>query len=240
MLCYSQRMSADRRATYLRALDLVVFRPRRAAPSVPARTRGVESASDTIDTLEALRRQVAQCTRCGLCTGRTQTVFGVGHPRAPLMVIGEGPGAEEDARGEPFVGRAGKLLDEMLAAIGRDRTAQQPEASVFIANVVKCRPPGNRDPRPEEVEACRPYLDRQIELVRPKLIVALGRVAAQRLLGTELPLSKLRGGRYEYGATRTPVLLTYHPAYLLRSPLEKAKAWQDLKRIHRVLAELER
>ncbi|MEQ1438785.1 uracil-DNA glycosylase [Fontimonas sp. SYSU GA230001] len=182
-----------------------------------------------------LRAAVQDCRACKLCATRTQTVFGVGLQSAPLMVIGEGPGADEDAQGEPFVGRAGKLLDEMLASIGRARTETRPEHAVFIANVVKCRPPGNRDPESDEVEACRPYLDRQIELVEPRLIVALGRIAAQRLLSTDTPLSKLRGPLYHYGAAQTPVLVTYHPAYLLRSPREKAKSWEDLKRVHRLL-----
>jgi DNA polymerase len=185
---------------------------------------------------EGLRPAVAGCMRCKLCKTRTNTVFGVGLQTARLMVVGEGPGADEDAQGEPFVGRAGKLLDEMLKAIGRSRKEQAPEKSVFIANVVKCRPPGNRDPEADEVEACRPYLDQQIRLVRPKLIVALGRIAAQRLLGTDAPLSKLRGPVHEYGPERTPLLITYHPAYLLRSPGEKAKSWADLKRVHQLLA----
>lgn len=179
-----------------------------------------------------LRAAVAACRRCGLCETRHNTVFGVGPERAPLMVVGEGPGADEDAQGEPFVGRAGRLLDEMLRAIGYSRTR-----NVFVANVVKCRPPMNRDPRPEEVEACRPYLDRQIELVQPRLIVGLGRVAAQRLLGTDAPMFKLRGRVHHYGPQSTPVMLTYHPAYLLRSPHEKAKAWIDLKAIARFLAQ---
>ena len=164
---------------------------------------------------DGLRAMVKDCSRCKLCATRTQTVFGVGIADAPLMVVGEGPGADEDAQGEPFVGRAGKLLDEMLAAIGRSR-----RENTFIANVVKCRPPGNRDPETDEVEACRPYLDQQIRLVKPKLIVGLGRIAAQRLLNTDQPLSRLRGPLYEYGADRTPLLITYHPAYLLRSPRE--------------------
>ncbi|MFC4251905.1 uracil-DNA glycosylase [Sinimarinibacterium flocculans] len=184
-----------------------------------------------------LRATVKDCQACKLCATRTQTVFGVGSETSPLMVVGEGPGADEDAQGEPFVGRAGKLLDEMLKAIGRSRKQAAPEQAVFIANVVKCRPPGNRDPEADEVEACRPYLDRQIELVKPKLIVALGRVAAQRLLATDAPLSRLRGPLHRYGPTQTPVFVTYHPAYLLRSPREKAKSWEDLKRIHRHLAE---
>lgn len=179
-----------------------------------------------------LAAAVSDCQRCKLCKTRTKTVFGVGPQDAPLLVVGEGPGADEDAQGEPFVGRAGKLLDEMLKSIGRTRAG-----NTYIANVVKCRPPGNRDPEADEVAACRPYLDRQIDLIRPKLIVALGRIAAQRLLSTDAPLSKLRGPLYEYGAAKTPVLITYHPAYLLRSPGEKAKSWQDLKRVHRFLAE---
>ena len=182
-----------------------------------------------------LRARVKDCPACKLCQTRTNTVFGVGDEQAPLMIVGEGPGADEDAQGEPFVGRAGKLLDEMLKAIGRSRRQADAARAVFIANVVKCRPPGNRDPETDEVEACRPYLDRQIELLKPKLIVALGRVAAQRLLDTDAPLSRLRGPLYHYGADKTPVLVTYHPAYLLRSPREKAKSWEDLKRIHRFL-----
>jgi DNA polymerase len=177
-----------------------------------------------------LREAVKTCTRCKLCETRTQTVFGVGPEQAPLMVVGEGPGADEDAQGEPFVGRAGKLLDEMLKSIGRSR-----KDNVFIANVVKCRPPGNRDPAPDEAEACRPFLERQIQLVKPRLIVALGRIAAQRLLQTDEPLSRLRGPMHHYGPDSTPLFITYHPAYLLRSPREKAKSWSDLKKVHQFL-----
>ncbi|HUP92794.1 MAG TPA: uracil-DNA glycosylase [Solimonas sp.] len=183
------------------------------------------------DNWDGLRALVADCTRCKLCQTRTQTVFGVGVRTAPLMVVGEGPGADEDAQGDPFVGRAGKLLDEMLKAIGRSRSD-----NVYIANVVKCRPPGNRDPEPEEAAACRPYLEQQIRLVKPKLIVALGRIAAQRLLQSDEPLARLRGPLHHYGPERTPLLITYHPAYLLRSPREKAKSWEDLKKVHRFLA----
>lgn len=177
-----------------------------------------------------LRAMVQDCTRCKLCTTRTRTVFGVGPESAPLMVVGEGPGADEDAQGEPFVGRAGKLLDEMLASIGRSR-----RDNVFIANVVKCRPPGNRDPESDEVEACRPYLDQQIRLIQPRLIVGLGRTAAQRLLATDQPLAKLRGPLHRYGDDGIPLFITYHPAYLLRSPREKAKSWDDLKKVWRFL-----
>lgn len=147
------------------------------------------------------------------------------------MIVGEGPGADEDRQGEPFVGAAGKLLDQMLGAIGRSR-----QSDVYIANVVKCRPPGNRDPLEAEAEACRPYLAKQIELLQPRLIVALGRVAAQRLLGTTEPLARLRSQQHEYAPTGTPVRVTYHPAYLLRSPREKAKSWADLKQVRQHLA----
>lgn len=177
-----------------------------------------------------LRAMVKDCRRCKLCETRTNTVFGVGPESAPLMIVGEGPGADEDAQGEPFVGRAGKLLDEMLATIGRTR-----RENTFIANVVKCRPPGNRDPESDEVEACRPYLEQQIRLIKPKLIVGLGRIAAQRLLASDQPLSKLRGPVHRYGAQQTPLFITYHPAYLLRSPREKAKSWEDLKKVWRYL-----
>jgi uracil-DNA glycosylase len=177
-----------------------------------------------------LKAEVASCMRCKLCKTRTNTVFGIGNDAADLMVVGEGPGADEDASGEPFVGRAGKLLDEMLKSIDRARSR-----NVFIANVVKCRPPGNRDPEPEEVQACRSYLDQQIAHVKPRLIVALGRVAAQRLLGSDEPLARLRGPLHRYGAAGTPVFVTYHPAYLLRSPKEKAKSWDDLKKVWQFL-----
>ena len=205
-----------------------------ATPVVAAAATAASVAVEPMDWT-ALRAAVRDCTRCKLCKTRSNTVFGVGQDAAPLMVVGEGPGADEDAQGEPFVGRAGKLLDEMLKAIGRARgatdDASHRERGVFIANVVKCRPPGNRDPEKDEVEACRGYLDAQIAHVKPKLIVALGRIAAQRLLSSEEPLSRLRGPLHEYGLTRTPVFVTYHPAYLLRSPKEKAKSWEDLKKV---------
>jgi DNA polymerase len=210
--------------------------PSKAPSAVPPAEARPVPASQVPTDWEGLKPAVAGCLRCKLCKTRTNTVFGVGLQTSPLMVIGEGPGADEDAQGEPFVGRAGKLLDEMLKAIGRSRKDNTPDKAVYIANVVKCRPPGNRDPEPDEVEACRPYLDQQIRLVKPKLIVALGRVAAQRLLSTDAPLSKLRGPLYEYGPEHTPLLITYHPAYLLRSPGEKAKSWADLKRVHQFLA----
>jgi uracil-DNA glycosylase family 4 len=170
-----------------------------------------------------LRERVAACTACDLCKTRTQTVFGVGDTRAEWLVIGEAPGAEEDRQGEPFVGRAGQLLNAMLLAIGL------PREKVFIANILKCRPPGNRDPKPEEVSRCLPFLSAQIALLKPKIILAVGRIAAQNLLATDAPLARLRGKLHTYGAANTPLVITYHPAYLLRTPADKRKAWEDLK-----------
>lgn len=169
-----------------------------------------------------LQARVAACTACAeLARRRTQTVFGVGDPQADWLFVGEAPGAEEDRRGEPFVGRAGQLLDNMLAALGLRRGD-----NVYIANILKCRPPGNRDPLPAEAAACRPFLDRQIDLIDPRVIVALGRVAAQSLLRSDAPLGRLRGGAHDYRGI--PLVVTYHPAYLLRSPADKSRAWDDL------------
>jgi DNA polymerase len=168
-----------------------------------------------------LKSAVAGCTKCALHETRTQTVFGVGDENADWMLIGEAPGAEEDRLGDPFVGQAGRLLDAMLAAIGLDRGT-----NVYIANVLKCRPPGNRNPAPEEVAKCTPHLLRQIELVRPKLILAMGRFAAQTLLGTDASIASLRGKLHRYAGV--PLIVTYHPAYLLRTLPDKAKAWEDL------------
>jgi DNA polymerase len=169
-----------------------------------------------------LRSTVAACTRCQLHQHRTQTVFGVGDRDADWMIIGEAPGAEEDRRGEPFVGRAGKLLDEMLRSVGLDRS------SVFIANILKCRPPNNRDPAADEAASCRGYLERQIELIKPKLILAVGRIAAQNLLHSDAAVGRMRGQVHALGSGQIPVVVTYHPAYLLRSPSQKQKAWDDL------------
>jgi uracil-DNA glycosylase len=168
-----------------------------------------------------LKAEVSGCTKCSLHKTRTQTVFGVGDENADWMLIGEAPGAEEDRLGEPFVGQAGKLLDNMLAAIGLSR-----RENVYIANVLKCRPPGNRNPAPEEVGKCTPYLLRQIERIQPKLIVAMGRFAAQTLLDTDASISSLRGRLHQYAGV--PLIVTYHPAYLLRTLEDKAKAWEDL------------
>jgi uracil-DNA glycosylase family 4 len=181
---------------------------------------------------DALAAAVATCTRCELHQGRTQAVFGVGDRNARWMVIGEAPGQEEDRRGEPFVGRAGQLLNSMLAAAGLER------GEVYIANILKCRPPNNRDPQPAEVACCEPWLERQIALVAPRLILCVGRIAAQNLLKVQTPIGKLRGQCHRHPASGTPVVVTYHPAYLLRSPAEKCRAWQDLLLARRVFAEL--
>ncbi len=188
-------------------------------PAIQAPAPRIELANDW----GPLREQVAACTACDLCKTRTQAVFGVGNTRAEWMVIGEAPGAEEDRQGEPFVGRAGQLLNAMLLAIGL------PRETVFIANILKCRPPGNRDPKPEEVSKCLPYLSRQIALLKPKMLLAVGRIAAQNLLATDAPLARLRGKLHRFGDAGTPLVITYHPAYLLRTPGDKRKAWEDLK-----------
>ena len=169
----------------------------------------------------ALRETVAQCTACPLHAKRNKTVFGVGDENADWMFVGEGPGADEDAQGDPFVGQAGKLLDSMLAAIDLERGEK-----VYIANIIKCRPPGNRNPEPDEARKCEPFLQRQIALIKPRLIIALGRVAALNLLARDASVASLRGKVLDYKGT--PLIVTYHPAYLLRSLTDKAKAWEDL------------
>lgn len=176
-----------------------------------------------------LKAGVAACTACGLRATCTQTVFGVGDERADWLLVGEAPGAEEDARGEPFVGQAGKLLDGMLAGIGLKRGE-----NVYIANVLKCRPPGNRNPEPREVAQCAPFLARQVDLIRPRLIVAMGRFACQTLLDTDASIASLRGRLHRYRGV--PLIVTYHPAYLLRSLPDKAKAWEDLCFARRTMA----
>lgn len=217
--------SEHQRQAYLRALGIDVWKPRDAAqtehPVVSATAGGMDWSE--------LRDCVANCTQCSLAASRSNTVFGVGNPDADWLIIGEAPGAEEDRRGEPFVGRAGKLLDEMLRAIGQSRE------TVFIANILKCRPPNNRDPKPEEAAACRQYLDRQIELVRPKIILAVGKIAAQNLLASNEPVGRMRGRPHDLGGT--PLVVTYHPAYLLRSPSQKNKSWNDLCLAARLAAE---
>ncbi len=174
----------------------------------------------------ALRQAVADCTACKLCQGRTQTVFGVGHPQAHWMIVGEAPGEQEDQQGEPFVGKSGQLLDNMLRAIGLTRQQAPPHQQVYIANTLKCRPPGNRNPQPDELAQCEPFLIRQLELVRPRIILAMGRFAVQSLLRSAEPIGKLRGKVHQFQGV--PLIVTYHPAYLLRSLEEKARAWDDL------------
>ena len=190
------------------------------------------AAARADDSWDELREEVAGCLRCGLASTRTQTVFGVGNTAAPWLIIGEAPGAEEDRRGEPFVGRGGQLLDAMLQAIGVRRGD-----NAFIANILKCRPPGNRDPKPEEVTCCLPYLTRQIRLLRPRVILAVGWISAQTLLNTNAPLARLRGRVHSFGELNTPLIVTYHPAYLLRTPADKRKAWEDLKFARGVFAQ---
>jgi DNA polymerase len=170
-----------------------------------------------------LRARVAACTRCSLSATRTQTVFGVGNQRAEWLVVGEAPGAEEDRQGEPFVGRAGQLLNSMLRAVGLARE------QVYIANVLKCRPPGNRDPSAGEAAECLPYLEQQIALIKPKIMLAVGRIAAQNLLRTDKTLGSLRQQVHRFGISQVPLIVTYHPAYLLRTPTDKRKSWEDLK-----------
>jgi uracil-DNA glycosylase len=243
-----------RQAAYLQALGVDVYVPRNAPPlraeelpcaeplgpveppaqagAIVAATRSSEVAAH-LDWSE-LRAAVAACQQCELHRTRTQTVFGVGNPQARWMFIGEAPGAEEDRQGEPFVGRAGQLLTSMIRALGLRRE------DVFIANVLKCRPPDNRDPKGSEVASCRGFLERQVALVNPTLLIAVGRIAAQSLLATETPIARLRGQVHSFGAQAWPVVVTYHPAYLLRSPGEKRKSWQDLLQARQLFDRLAR
>jgi len=206
-------------ATEVFAAAEVLTAPPVAAPQVltapPAREAGVDWPE--------LRARVAACTRCGLSATRTQTVFGVGNLHADWLIVGEAPGADEDRKGEPFVGRAGQLLNSMLRAVGLARE------QVYIANVLKCRPPGNRDPSPAEATECLPYLERQIALLKPKIMLAVGRIAAQNLLHTDKTLGSLRQQVHRFGASSVPLIVTYHPGYLLRTPADKRKTWEDLK-----------
>jgi DNA polymerase len=240
-------VGGELRAQYLQAMGIDAWRLR--SPSVDAQAIISESSAtlmspapvdDAAPTIapdidwDALQQQVASCTRCDLHRTRTQTVFGVGNRNADWLVIGEAPGAEEDRRGEPFVGRAGQLLDAMLAAIDLDRSR------AYIANILKCRPPSNRDPQANEVACCEPYLQQQIALIQPRLILVVGRIAAQNLLKTDEPLARLRGRVHRYGEQQIPLIVTYHPAYLLRTPGDKRKAWEDLKLAVRIYRELDK
>ncbi|MDH3947614.1 MAG: uracil-DNA glycosylase [Gammaproteobacteria bacterium] len=233
-----------RQQAYLKAMGIDVWVQRNAISTVAAPvveetaspisrvvTEEVEDFSLSLNDVSVvksldwsdLKQQVESCQLCELHATRTQAVFGVGNQQADWLIVGEAPGADEDRQGEPFVGRAGQLLNEMLKAIGLKRE------QVYIANILKCRPPNNRDPKPEEAASCSPYLQRQIELIQPKVILALGRIAAQRLLQCNTSLARLRGQAHQLETTQSPVIVTYHPAYLLRSPAEKRKAWQDLQ-----------
>ena len=184
-------------------------------------------AGDAVTALRAIREDIGDCTRCGLSRGRKNIVFGVGNPKADIMFIGEGPGADEDEQGEPFVGRAGQLLNNMIAAMGLRRE------DVYIANVVKCRPPQNRAPERDEIETCSPFLMRQVDVIRPKIIVALGATAAKTLLGISDSMASLRGRLYDFRGTKLAV--TYHPAFLLRDPRQKKEAWKDLQMVMKEL-----
>jgi len=219
------------RLHYLDAMGIDVWVPRASASLADAAAELVDVdgptietkpiASATIESWDLLQAEVAACRKCALCETRTQTVFGSGNKQADWMLIGEAPGQSEDQQGQPFVGSAGQLLTEMLRAIGLARE------DVFIANILKCRPPGNRDPNADEIAACHDYLMRQRALIKPKIILALGRIAAQTLLKTDAPLAKLRGKVHTLEGT--PVVVVYHPAYLLRSLIDKRKAWLDLQ-----------
>jgi DNA polymerase len=240
-------MSGALRREYLAALGLQTWALRRkagapativsaepaaapaAAPPAAVEATGPHAREAGFDWPQ-LRARVAGCTRCALCNTRTQTVFGVGDPHAEWLIVGEAPGAEEDRQGEPFVGRAGQLLNSMLRAIGLARE------QVFIANILKCRPPGNRDPAPGEAGECLPYLEQQIALLKPRIMLAVGRIAAQNLLRTEVTLGRLRQQVHHFGASKVPLVATYHPAYLLRTPADKRKAWEDLKFAREVCA----
>lgn len=228
------------RDRYLAEIGIPVWRTRadpsaRDAPPAPQDaiavvTAAIPEPAQGADAWSELQANVRACTLCGLHRGRTQTVFGVGRRDASLFVIGEAPGADEDRQGEPFVGRAGQLLNAMLRSIGL------PRGEVFIANILKCRPPNNRDPEPSESASCTPYLTRQIELVQPRVLLAVGRIAAQWLLQTDTPIGRIRGRALSFGPRNTPLVVTYHPAYLLRSPLDKAKAWTDLCLVKEMLS----
>jgi DNA polymerase len=232
-----------RHLRYLEAMGIQVWQQRQSvaiggAPTmemagiVPPEVASSLPVSEVALEWEGLAARVANCTACPLHQIRTQTVFGVGDREAKWLIVGEAPGADEDRQGEPFVGRAGQLLNAMLEALGFQRS------QVYIANILKCRPPKNRDPLPEEVASCKAHLRHQITLLRPRIILALGRVAAQNLLKTSAPLGSLRGVVHQYPDTTIPLVVTYHPAYLLRSPREKRRAWQDLRLALRVYREL--
>jgi DNA polymerase len=221
----------------------------RSAPTVPARARAATPATAPVlargprplgvETMDwpVLRQAVAGCTACKLCSGRKQTVFGTGNENADWMIVGEAPGEQEDQQGLPFVGKSGQLLDNMLRAVGLTRGEAEPAKQVYIANTVKCRPPSNRNPEPEELAQCEPFLIRQIELVKPRIILAMGRFAVQSLLRSNEPIGRLRGRVHNYQGV--PLIVTYHPAYLLRNPEDKSRSWDDLCLAREVLRQSE-
>jgi uracil-DNA glycosylase family 4 len=214
----------DLQALGIREVNLPEIPP--DLPPCPPGVCGVDRGGEVScrqETLEEIRAELEECRRCELCKGRKTVVFGVGDPHARLVFVGEAPGREEDEKGEPFVGEAGRLLDRILFAMGMRRE------EVYICNVEKCRPPGNRDPRPEEIEACEPYLKRQLAAIRPRVIVTLGKFAAQTLLRDQTPISRLRGKWREYEGI--PLMPTYHPAFLLRNPASKREVWEDMKEV---------
>ena len=221
-------MNSNLRHEYLKAIGIQQWVARDSDAGsdtdVAVDVRAVEQIpAGTLPDWQTLEAQVSACTQCVLHESRTQTVFGIGNRNADWMIIGEAPGADEDKQGEPFVGRAGQLLNEMLLAAGYRRS------DVYIANILKCRPPGNRDPSADEVACCESYLQQQIALIQPKLILAVGRIAAHKLLHTTTQVGRLRGTVHHFGKQEIPLIVTYHPAYLLRSPLEKRKVWEDLR-----------
>lgn len=209
---------------YLKALGIDVWRLRSAVASNVSIEEVEENyiATSALNDWSTLESTALNCTACDLHKSRTHVVFGVGNRNADLLIIGEAPGAQEDQQGEPFVGRAGLLLNNMLRALKLERQ------DIYIANILKCRPPNNRDPKPEEVALCTPFLKAQIALIKPKVILALGRIAAHFLLETDQAMGKLRGQTFQYSDAKIPLIVTYHPAYLLRSPTEKRKSWEDL------------
>ena len=212
---------------YFKALGIHAWEPR------PCQTEkeAAHSSDTTLLDWDSLQTAVSQCTLCSLHASRTQTVFGVGDRNADLMIIGEAPGFHEDQQGEPFVGRAGQLLTAIIQAIGFNRS------QVYIANILKCRPPNNRDPQAAEVQSCTPHLEQQIALVQPRLLLAVGRIAAHYLLKTQSSLESLRHKMHYYGNEQTPLIVTYHPAYLLRNPADKKKAFQDVRFVQKTLRE---
>lgn len=218
-------MGDDARAYYLKQIGVRTPLPSPLPPRSGEKLTQPSETNHHPQGLNELAKEAVGCIACPLFEGRTQVVFGVGNPHADLVFIGEAPGRDEDLKGKPFVGRAGKLLDRMLLSLGLDRS------SVYIMNVVKCRPPNNRDPRPEEIQACSSWFDAQLKLLSPKMICLLGRVAAQSVLETDAPLGSLRGRWHAYHDL--PVWVTYHPAYLLRSPQQKVRAWEDLRRLQK-------